>query len=242
MAVVDRFRVLIPPAYGLAGFNLATWTGWGSVTRWNAFVAILEMHGKGRFYDPRLNNADQFPIAAKNNFGDIQVNPQDDRVTPKLAALHFYQLAIPAPRPAPNPLPYSGQRGAALFNGKAQCSRCHVPPLWTEPGHNVHPPAEVCVDDFQASRSPEKGYRTAPLAGIFFRQKGGFYHDGRFATLLDVVSHYNDCGNLQLTEDEKSDLVQYLLTPSFDCRSILNSNAYRDDGLRHRTRMRPLLR
>jgi hypothetical protein len=47
---------LIPPAYGLAGVNLHTWTGWGSVTHWNALVANLEMHGVGTFYDPRLNN------------------------------------------------------------------------------------------------------------------------------------------------------------------------------------------
>jgi len=39
---------LIPAAYGLAGVNLHTYTGWGSVTYWNAFVANLEMHGKGR--------------------------------------------------------------------------------------------------------------------------------------------------------------------------------------------------
>jgi len=40
---------LIPPAFGLAGVNLHTWTGWGSVTHWNAFVANLEMHGQGTF-------------------------------------------------------------------------------------------------------------------------------------------------------------------------------------------------
>jgi hypothetical protein len=37
---------LIPPAFGLAGVNLHTYTGWGSVTYWNAFVANLEMHGR----------------------------------------------------------------------------------------------------------------------------------------------------------------------------------------------------
>src|SRR5262249_37326015 len=47
---------LIPPAFGLAGVNLHTWTGWGSVPHWNAFVANLEMHGVGRFFDPRLKN------------------------------------------------------------------------------------------------------------------------------------------------------------------------------------------
>ena len=40
--------VLIPPAFGLAGVNLHTWTGWGSVTHWNGFVANLEMNGLGK--------------------------------------------------------------------------------------------------------------------------------------------------------------------------------------------------
>src|SRR4051794_18791473 len=89
---------LIPPAYGLAGVNLHTYTGWGSVPYWNAFVAVLEMHGKGNFYDPRLDNAVKFPVAARNRFGHTRV--AHDRVTSKLPALHFYQLALRAPRPS----------------------------------------------------------------------------------------------------------------------------------------------
>ena len=204
--------VLIPPAYGLAGVNLHTWTGWGSVTYWNAFVANLEMHGKGRFSDSRLNNAARFPVAAANGLGNLTVDPSEDRITPQLAALHAYQLSIPAPRMAANPFDFAARRGAAIFNGKAQCARCHVPPLYTEPGWNAHSPADVCVDDFQAGRSPDGIYRTAPLAGLFAHQKGGFYHDGRFATLPEVVEHYDGCLNLRLGSDEKSDLVQYLLT------------------------------
>jgi hypothetical protein len=89
---------LIPPAFGLGGVNLHTWIGWGSVPDWNAFVANLEMHGKGRFFDPRLNDAAQFPIAAAHGFGDLpHINPDDDLITSKLAALQLYQLAIPAP-------------------------------------------------------------------------------------------------------------------------------------------------
>ena len=204
--------VLIPPAYGLAGVNLHTWTGWGSVTYWNAFVANLEMHGKGRFFDSRLNNVSQFPIAAANGFGNVTISPADDRITPKLAALHAYQLAIPAPKRPTTTGNDAAERGEALFNGKAQCARCHVPPLFTEPGWNAHAPADVCVDSFQADRAPDRIYRTAPLGGLFAHQKGGFYHDGRFASLPDVVNHYDGCMNLELSGDEKSDLVQYLLT------------------------------
>src|ERR1043165_2497634 len=59
---------LIPPAFGLAGVNLHTYTGWGSVTYWNAFVANLEMHGKGNFNDSRLADPVQFPVAARAGF------------------------------------------------------------------------------------------------------------------------------------------------------------------------------
>jgi hypothetical protein len=203
---------LIPPAYGLAGSNLHTFTGWGTVTYWNAFVGNLEMHGKGRFFDPRLKDATRFPVAAANNFFDMPAAPADDRVTPKLAALHVYQLAIPAPSTGIGAFNFSAHRGQDLFNGKAQCSRCHVPPLFTEPGWNAHAPADVCIDSFQADRAPDHVYRTTPLPGLATHQKGGFYHDGRYGTLLDVVNHYDGCLNLQLRADEKSDLVQYLLT------------------------------
>ena len=200
---------LIPPAFGLAGINLHTWTGWGSVTHWNAFVANLEMHGSGTFFDPRLNDAEKFPIAAANGFGNVRNTP--DLITPKLAALHFYQLAIPAP-PAPDGSfnATAAAAGQVVFNGKAQCAVCHVPPLFSEPGWNMHTPAEVCVDDFQAKRSPDERYRTSPLKGLWTHQKGGFFHDGRFATLLDVVNHYNTCFGLGLTEGEKGNLVEYL--------------------------------
>ena len=73
---------LLPPAFGLAGVNLHTYTGWGSVSHWNAFVAVLEMHGKGTFYDLRSNDASRFPIAAANGFADVRREP--DLVTPKL--------------------------------------------------------------------------------------------------------------------------------------------------------------
>jgi hypothetical protein len=58
---------------------------WGSVTYWNAYVANVEMHGKGTFFDPRLNDQARFSIAATANLGDV--HHEVDRVTPKLAAL-----------------------------------------------------------------------------------------------------------------------------------------------------------
>jgi cytochrome c peroxidase len=117
------------------------------------------------------------------------------------------------------PLPPDGSfdvaaaaRGGALFapDGKARCATCHVLPLFTEPGWNLHSPEEIGIDSFQADRSPDHMYRTSPLKGLWTHTKGGFYHDGRFATLLDVVNHYDSLFSLQLTDGEKADLVEYL--------------------------------
>ncbi len=200
---------VIPPAYGLAGVNLHTYTGWGSVPYWNAFVAILEMHGQGNFLDPRLDDASKFPIAARNGFGHVHV--ASDLVTSKLADLQRYQLSLTAPRPRPGTLDgRAAARGSAIFSGQARCASCHVPPLFTEPGWNMHAAQEIGIDDFQASRSPDDRYRTTPLRGLASHAKRGFYHDGRFATLADVVNHYDTFLGLGLSPAQKADLVEYL--------------------------------
>lgn len=200
---------LIPPAFGLAGVNLHTWTGFGSVPYWNAYVAVTEMHGKGTFFDARLNDPVQYPLAVKNGTFDVRDTP--DLVTAKLPALHAYQLSLRAPKPPRGSFDeVAAARGKTLFSGKAQCASCHVPPLFTEPGNNLHSPSEIGIDAFQADRSPTHMYRTAPLAGLWTHQKPGFYHDGRFASLGAVVEHYNAVKTLGLSEQEKTDLVEYL--------------------------------
>jgi hypothetical protein len=215
----------IPSAFGKAGQNLHTWEGgWGTVTYWNAFVANLEMHGQGNFFDPRLDNSAKFPIAAAAGFGHthpyigegvLPVPAQDtglpDQVTAKLGALHAYQIDLPVPKPPAGSFdPAAAARGAEVFKGKGRCATCHMGSLGTEPGYNAHKPSEICTDSFQADRGPDGTYVTAPLQALFTRSKRGFYHDGRFPTLLAVVNHYNSCFNLGLTAQEKSDLVQYL--------------------------------
>lgn len=201
---------LIPPAYRLGGDNLHTWGGgWGNIVYWNAFVANLEMHGKGNFFDERLDNSDQYPIAAKAGLGHIRTD--DDQVTPHLAALQLYQLSLPTPKPAPGSFDAAAAaRGQVIFSSKAACATCHVPPTFTEPGWNTHKAAEIGIDDFQANRAPDRSYRTAPLGGLMAHAKGGFYHDGRFPNLDAVVEHYNQFFKLGLTDAEKRDLIEYL--------------------------------
>ena len=126
---------------------------------------------------------------------------------------------MPTPRPGVDFSPQAAERGDELFSHKAGCNGCHVEPLWTEPGWNLHKPSEIGIDSFEADRSPDHTYKTQNLAGLFIREaclymspanKGRFFHDGRFATLLDVVNHYDIQFKLQLTDGEKLDLVEYL--------------------------------
>jgi mono/diheme cytochrome c family protein len=215
----------IPSAFGKAGQNLDDWEGgWGSVPYWNAFVANLDMHGQGTFHDPRLDNSAKYPLAAEAGFGHthpyvgegvLPVPSQDtglpDQVTEKLALLQAYQIDLPAPAPPAGSFdPAAAARGAEVFNGKGRCSSCHVGSLGTAPGYNAVAPSQICTDSFQADRGPDGTYVIPPLQALFTRSKRGFYHDGRFATLMDVVNHYDSCFGLGLTAQEKSDLVQYL--------------------------------
>jgi len=156
-----------------------------------------------------VDRQDAIPLSAKSRSYNTRNTP--DRISSKLAALHFYQLAIPAPTPpAGSYATDAAARGKTVFEGKGKCATCHVPPLFTEPGYNLHTPAEVGVDSFQADRSPTHMYRTAPLAGLWSHQKAGFYHDGRFATLKDVVAHYATVLHLTLSDREQNDLIEYL--------------------------------
>jgi hypothetical protein len=206
--------VRIPAAYGHLGEDLHTWTGgFGNVTYWNAYVANLQMHGNGNFNDERFNNPAKYPAAVRGGFFKLRHDP--DQVTSKLAPLHYYQLSLRAPEPPASSFdPTAAKRGEAVFNGRGKCSGCHMPPLYTDAGYNAHTPAEMCIDSFQADRGPTGAIGstlvTPQLSGLWARSKRGFFHDGRFPTLLDLANHYNGCFNLGLLPGEKSDLVEFL--------------------------------
>ncbi|HET8673123.1 MAG TPA: hypothetical protein VFL87_05785 [Thermoleophilaceae bacterium] len=200
----------IPAAYGHLGEDLHTWTGgFGDVTYWNAYVANLELHGQGNFNDFRFNDPVKYPVATRNH--EFEIRHKRDLVTPKLAALQYYQLSLRAPKPPKGSFnKAAARRGKAIFDGQGKCATCHMPPQFTDAGHNAHKPSEICIDSFQADRGPDNSYVTPQLKGLWSRSKRGFFHDGRFPTLGAVVDHYNSCFGLNLSPGQKSDLVQYL--------------------------------
>ena len=185
---------VIPPAYGLDGVPVETFTGEGPVSYWNAYVAVTQMHSQGSFFDPELGI-------------DIRATP--DLVTPKLPDLQAYQLTLPAPAPPAGSFDAdAAARGAEVFSGQATCAECHAPPTVPEAGERVHAPSETGMDPVLAGRGTTDGYRTTPLRGAW--QHPPYFHDGSAATLAEVVEHYDDFLGLGLSAEQKADLVEFL--------------------------------
>jgi mono/diheme cytochrome c family protein len=194
--------VLIAPAYGLKGIHSITYTGDGDdVTYWNRYVAVTQMGGLGHFADPRI--------------GVDITNGSVDRVGPVLPALRAYQLSLDAPPAPPGSFDaVAAARGQFLFNGKGQCISCHSGPKFTDANEGLHEVSEVVSEPepggapSYASRTATRKYRSSPLRGLW--QHPPYFHNGKAATLDDVVKTYNERKGLGLSPDEIRDLAQYL--------------------------------
>jgi hypothetical protein len=194
---------VIPPAYGLKGVTSVTYTGdGGELAYWNRYVAVTQMHGHGSWVETRATPPE-----------NVQNPP--DMVTSKLAALQAYQLSIQSP-PAPIGSfdAAAAVRGRVVFDGAGKCATCHAGTHFTDAPGRLHSPTEVVSEPEPnnapslASRSATKMYRSTPLRGLW--QHAPYFHNGVATTLDAVVEVYNTRKALNLTAQQKADLVQYL--------------------------------
>jgi len=191
--------VVIPAAFGLRDVAKEIYTGDDTISYWNRYVAVTQMHGHGSFSDSRIA---------------VTVNNAPEQVTTaKLTALRAYQLSLTTPT-APSGLDAAAVlRGRAVFTGDGKCASCHVGNSYTDVNSGkLHSAAEVGQSAEYAQRSATKLYRTTPLRGLFHppQLRGPYFHDGSAATLDDVVNHYVGLLGLTLTAQQKADLVTYL--------------------------------
>jgi len=185
--------VVIPPAFGLAGVRMATYTGDGDITYWNNYVAVTQMGGHGAFKEPRLGIA----VEAKG----------EDLVKPRLPALRAYQHSLAKPAAAAGSFDAAAaRRGRAVFAGAGECASCHSGTAFTD--GKLHAPAETGMDPAYAERSATKKYRATPLRALW--QHPPYFHDGKAASLTAVVDHYDTTLKLKLSAEQKKDLVEYL--------------------------------
>jgi mono/diheme cytochrome c family protein len=194
---------VIPPAYGLQGVSSVTYTGDGAeLAYWNRYVAVTQMHGHGSWVESRATPPE-----------NVQNPP--DMVTAKLAALQAYQLSIQSPPPLAGSFDAAAAaRGRVVFAGAGQCASCHGGSHFTDAPGRLHSPTEVVSEPEPngapsfASRSATKMYRSTPLRGLW--QHAPYFHNGVATTLDAVVELYNTRKALNLTVQQKADLVQYL--------------------------------
>jgi hypothetical protein len=193
--------IVIPPIYGLKNVGFETFTGDGPISYWNSYVGVGQMGGHGSFRDPRIG---------------LFIRQRPDLVTPKLPALLDYQLSLETPAPPKGSFnPAAALRGGHLFRNEARCASCHQGPTFTDvlngPSHALpvlHDPDEVGTEPGYAARSATGKYRTTPLRGLW--QHPPYFHDGSAPDLLAVVNHYNEQFGLNLSEAQKTDLVEFL--------------------------------
>lgn len=195
----QNLPVVIPAAFGLRNVRKEIYTGDDTISYWNKYVAVTQMHGHGSFSDPRI--------------GVSVNNPPENVTTAKLAALREYQFSLNTPAPPSGLDNAAVERGRAVFTGAGQCATCHVGATFTDVNNGtLHTPTEVGQSAAYAARSATKMYRTTPLRGLFRppQLQGPYFHDGNAATLEDVVAHYVQVRGLSLTTQQRADLVAYL--------------------------------
>jgi mono/diheme cytochrome c family protein len=156
------------------------------------------MGGLGTMIEPRLN------LAITHGTVDL--------VSSRLPALQAYQLSLKAPAPPAGSFDaQAAVRGRLVFEGAGKCATCHTGATFTDANLMLHPPADSMAEPeapSYAARSATKQYRTSPLRGAW--QHAPYFHDGSAATTEQVARTYNARRSLGLTEQEITDLAQYL--------------------------------
>jgi cytochrome c peroxidase len=101
-------------------------------------------------------------------------------------------------------------RGQEVFFGKGKCSTCHLPPYYTD--NTMH---DLMTERFYEPQmvngrwaAGDGKIKTFPLRGI--KDSPTYLHDGRLITLEDTVEFFNLVLQLQLEQQEKSDLVAFM--------------------------------
>lgn len=102
--------------------------------------------------------------------------------------------------------------GQKIFFGKGNCAVCHPAPYYTDNlMHNLKTERFFEPKMINGRLAKQDGpIKTFPLRGI--KESPPYMHDGRLLTLDDTVEFFNLVMQLNLTPQEKSDLVAFMKT------------------------------
>ena len=220
-----------------AGWNTSNfWDGRSSTLEDQAFEPItnpLEMNNTWTNVELALNSHGDYPFLFKQAFN---INYIDSNHVVKAIA-QFERTLISTNSKLDRylnneeQLTISELNGYAIFNTeKGDCFHCHstnmlMDNLFHNNGLDIEPFTDLGRAKVTSNASDNGKFKTPTLRNV--EMSAPYMHDGRFTTLEEVVEHYNSGGKysttvdplmkklgigLQLSNQEKKDLVAYLKT------------------------------
>jgi cytochrome c peroxidase len=212
---------------------------WAELLFWDGRAGSLEEQALGPIQSAGEMNMDLGVMESKIRqvegyqplFAAAYPNEPIDRHTIAKAIATFERSVVSAKSPFDayiagdqNAISPSARRGFELFNTKANCMSCHSG--WSFTDYGFHDIGVADADEGRFVRLPlpsmKHAFKTPTLR--YVDRRAPFMHDGSEKTLEDVVEFYDAGGRvkresvspdirpLNLTTDEKKDLVEFLRT------------------------------
>ena len=221
------------------GWNTSfNWDGSALTLEEQAFEPVtnpIEMHDTWQNVESKLNNDSNYFIQFKNTFNIEYID--SIHIVKAIAQFERSLISVDSKydkwRKGEVQLSLSELNGYAIFNTeKGDCFHCHGTEMFMDNlFHNNGLDADNFLDlglgNISGNPLDNAKFKTPTVRNVEFT--GPYMHDGRFSTLEEVVEHYNSGGNysttidplmkkvgigLQLTNNEKNDLVNFLKTLS----------------------------
>lgn len=222
------------PLFNIGYYQRYSWTGKIKSIEDDIDVTIAELHNGWESFLQKLNNDEQYPALFYQAFGE---NPINQGMVEKALAQFVRSIisfetrfdSIIAGQETPTSLEMRGYE--LFFTEEGDCFHCHGDPLFTNTGfHNnaldsedeMHPGYE----SFTKLELDRGKFKVPSLRNLAYTAP--YMHDGRFKTLREVVNFYSEGlqyspyadsnmknvhrGGIQLSEEDKSALIAFLLT------------------------------
>ena len=196
--------------------NLAWQPAFGWDGRYSSIAEHLAAHARGQLGDDlaaavtRISDVPGY----RAHFARVGGAPSADAAMTALTAFVLTRYAGNAPwdrlERAPD-VPADMKAGYAVFTGKAQCSVCHTPPLYTD--HGYHRLGLIKSPDEGRGRvDPAKqgAFKTPTLRGAMFRR--GFFHDASAKSIDEAIDWHLAGGTGQGADPSIVDLKKVTLT------------------------------
>tara|TARA_B100000902_G_C27321187_1_gene924619 strand:+ start:5614 stop:6708 length:1095 start_codon:yes stop_codon:yes gene_type:complete len=242
----NRFSIGIQGIQGIRNASSLINVGWNDSLNWDgssnslekqAFEPVtnpFEMHNTWLNVEKNINNDSTYKILFKQAFGIDYIDS-----TSIVKAISQFERTIISSNSKYDKwlkkevqLTPSELNGYAIFNSEiGDCFHCHILPglfmdnLFHNNGLDSEPFEDLGLAIVTNKMNDQGKFKTATLRNI--ELSAPYMHDGRFATLEEVVEHYNsgiqesstldpilkkNGIGLQLTNKQKEDLVSFLKT------------------------------